>query len=69
MGNVLKEMPVEMQNRITSKAHFEWAEGTKDKAAFIAMYEKLSAEKYFMEERMNKEMEAMKDKIIKLQTR
>lgn len=41
-------MPQEMQNRIKSKAHMEYKEG---KEAFVAMYEKLSAEKYFSIER------------------
>ena len=75
--NILIEMPIEMRNRITSKAHMEWSKMTESKEIrkyFIDLYEKLCAEKYFAIERAKasqeellKEMEKMKDKIIKLQ--
>lgn len=48
----------------------------KSRAHFIEMYERLAGEKYFAIERANKaqaelmtEMEVMKEKIIKLQTK
>ncbi len=73
--NILIEMPKEQQDRITSKAFMAWAESSQDRAGFIAMYEKLSAEKYFVIERaktaqaeLMQEMEIMREKIIKLQT-
>lgn len=72
--NILIEMPQEHQNRIKSKARMVWAESSKDQAAFLEMYEKLSSEKYFAIERAKtaqaelvSEMEIMREKIIKLQ--
>ncbi len=66
--NTLIEMPVENQNRIKSKAYIAWAESTQDKKAFIEMYERLSAEKYFAVQRLEAEIAQMKERIIKLQT-
>ncbi len=75
--NILIEMPIEMRNRITSKAHMEWSKMTESKEIrkyFIDLYENLCSEKYFAVERekeknvqMAQEMEKMKEKIIKLQ--
>lgn len=88
MENILIEMPVEVQNRVKSKAVMAWGDMErtgketademyiKARAHFLDMYHKLSSEKYFAVERAKeaqsellKEMEVMKDKIIKLQIR
>ena len=58
--NILIEMPKEMQNRITSKAHMKWGElldiivkqsTDKGKEFFIQLFEKQESEKYFQRER------------------
>jgi len=49
--NILKELPIEVKNRITSKAYKAWGESKQNKKAFVEMYEKLSSEAYFQRER------------------
>lgn len=71
--STLIEMPKEMQNRITSKAHMAWGEMphtgdetppqmlVKAKEWFIKSFEKLESEKYFQRERDKAALAAMMD--------
>lgn len=71
--STLIEMPKEMQNRITSRAHKVWGEMphtgdetpqqmlVKAKEWFIKSFEKLESEKYFQRERDKAALAAMMD--------